>query len=243
VSGYPAGARSRGGRRRRPMRTFLIVVIAAIGVLVAADFAAKAFAQGKLATEIQSHGFPSKPAVSIAGFPFLTQLAARDFRQVTISSANVPEGPVTIRELSAVLSGVHITAGFSGATVDQLTGTVFITFPELASALTSQAGGLGSLLGGAGLTLTAAGSNEVKSTLSLAVISGSATWRVTALGGDQIRVRLVSSNGLPSSLLGSISNIRLRLPALPFHLRVQSLSVNPDGITGELTGSHLAIGS
>ena len=242
MGGYPAGASARGRRRRRPMRTVLIVVIVVIGVLVAADFAARAFAQGKLASEIQSHGFPKKPAVSIAGFPFLTQLASRDFRQMTISSADVPEGPVTIKEIRAVLSGVHVTSGFSGATVDQLTGTVFITFPELANALTSQAGGLGSLLGGAGLTLTAAGSNEVKTTLSLAVISGSATWRITVLGGDQIRVRLVSSNGLPTSLLGSISNIKLRLPALPFHLTIRNLSVTPDGVTGRLTGSHLSLG-
>jgi hypothetical protein len=224
------------------MRTVLIVVIVLIGLLVAADFAAKAFAQGKLASEIQSHGFPKKPAVSIAGFPFLTQLVARDFHRVTISSGNVPEGPVTINKISAVLSGVRITSGFNGATVDQVTGTVFITFPELANALTSQAGGLGSLVGGAGLTLTAAGSNEVKATMNLVVISGSATWRITELSGNQISVRLVSSNGLPSSLLSSISNIKLRLPALPFHLTVQSLSVTPSGISGQLTGSHLSLG-
>jgi len=78
---------------------------------------------------------------------------------------------------------------------------------------------------------------------SLVVVSASATWRITALGGNQINVRLVSSSGLPSSLLGSVGNIRLRLPALPLHLSIQSLSVTPGGISGQLTGSHLSLGS
>jgi hypothetical protein len=243
VSGYPAGAPTRGGRRRRPMRTVLIIVIVLLGLLVAADFVAKAFAQDKLASEIQSHGFPKKPGVSIAGFPFLTQLAGRNFRRVTISSGNVPEGPVTIKEINAVLSGVRINSGFSGATVDRLTGTVFISFPELANALTSQAGDLGSLVGGAGLTLSAASGNEVKASINLLITSGSATWRITQLGGNQIDVKLVSSSGLPSSLLGSVSNIKLRLPALPLGLTIQNLSVTPAGISGQLSGSHLSLGS
>jgi LmeA-like phospholipid-binding len=243
VSGYPAGAPARGGRRRRPMRTVLIIVIVLIGVLVAADFGAKAFAQGKLASEIQSHGFPKKPDVSIGGFPFLTQLVGRDFRSVTISSGDVPEGPVTINKINAVLSGVRVNSSLSGGTVDQLTGTVFITFPELANALTSQAGALGSLVGGAGLTLTAAGSNEVKATVNVLIVSGSATWRITELRGNEIDVKLVSSSGLPSSLLSSVANIKLRLPALPLHLTIQSLSVTPDGINGQLAGSHLSFGS
>ena len=243
MSGYPAGAPARGGRRRRPMRTVLIIVIVLIGVLVAADFGAKAFAQGKLASEIQSHGFPKKPDVSIGGFPFLTQLVGRDFRSVTISSGDVPEGPVTINKINAVLSGVRVNSSLSGGTVDQLTGTVFITFPELANALTSQAGALGSLVGGAGLTLTAAGSNEVKATVNVLIVSGSATWRITELRGNEIDVKLVSSSGLPSSLLSSVANIKLRLPALPLHLTIQSLSVTPDGINGQLAGSHLSFGS
>jgi DUF2993 family protein len=229
-------------RRRRPLRTFLIVVIVLLGLLVAADFAAKSVAQDKFASEIQSHGFPKKPDVSIQGFPFLTQLASRDIRQVNIRSANVPEGPVTVKSMNFVLNGLHLNSGYSGGTVDTLTGSVFITFPELANALTSQAGALGSLAGSAGLTLTAAGRDEVRATIHL-VISASATWRVTAVDGNKIHVQLVSSGGLPSALLSSVSNITLRLPALPLSVSLQSVSVTPDGVTGRLAGSHLQLGS
>lgn len=243
MSGYSEAAPARGGRRRRPLRAVLIVVIVLIALLVAADFAAKAVAQGQFASQIKSHGFPTKPDVSIKGFPFLTQLAGRDFRQVNVSSANVPEGPVTIKTMNFVLNGIHLNSGFSGATVDHLTGTVFITFPELSSALTSQAGDLGSLVGGAGLTLTAASSNEVKASIDLVIVSGSATWRITQTGGNEIDAKLVASSGLPPALLGSVSNIKLQLPALPLKLSIQSLSVTPDGITGTLTGSHLSLSS
>jgi hypothetical protein len=231
------------GRRRRPLRTLLIVVIVLLGLLVAADFAARAVAQDKFASEIQSHGFPKKPDVSIQGFPFLTQLVSRDIRQVNIRSANVPEGPVTIKSMNFVLGGLHLNSGYSGGTVDTLTGSVFITFPELANALTSQAGALGSLAGSAGLTLTAASSDEVKASITVVIISASATWRVTAVDGNKIHVQLVSSSGLPPSLLGSVSNITLRLPALPLSVSLQSVSVTPDGITGQLAGRNLQLGS
>lgn len=243
MSGYQAGAPARGRGRRRPLRITAIVVIVLLALLVAADFAARAIAQDKLASEAQSHGFPKKPSVSIQGFPFLTQVVARNFRQIDISSGNVPEGPVTIKTITAVLTGVRLTSGFSGATVSNLTGKVFITFPELANALTSQAGGFGSLVGGAGLTLTGVGSNEVKASIDLLITSGSATWRITELGGSQIDARLVSSNGLPSSMLSSVRNIKLQLPALPLGLSIQRLSVTPDGITGQLTGHNLKLGS
>jgi hypothetical protein len=230
-------------RRRRPLGTLLIVVIVLLGVLVAADFAARAVAQDKFAAEIQSHGFPKKPDVSIQGFPFLTQLVSRDIRQVNIRSANVPEGPVTIKSMNFVLNGLHLNSGYSGGTADTLTGSVFITFPELANALTSQAGALGSLVGRAGLTLTAASSDEVKASISLVIISASATWRVTAVDGNKIHVQLVSSSGLPPSLLSSVSDITLRLPALPLSVSLQSVSVTPAGITGQLAGSNLQLGS
>lgn len=237
------GQASDGRRRKRPLRTALIVVIVLVCLLVALDFAARAFAQDKVASEIQSHGFPAKPSVSIEGFPFLTQLASKNFRQVNISSANIPEGPVTIKSVTAVLNGVRLNSSFNGATVHQLTGSAFITFPELASALTKEAGALGSLVGSAGLTLVAVNSHEVRATANLLVANLSATWRITELAGDKINARLVASNGLPSGLLSSVANITVPIPALPLDLTIQSVSVTPDGIVGALSGSNLSFGS
>ncbi|HEY7147021.1 MAG TPA: DUF2993 domain-containing protein [Streptosporangiaceae bacterium] len=216
-------------------------MIALIAVLVALDFGARAFAESKVASEIQDQGFPKKPDVSINGFPFLTQVASRDMKSIDISSTDVPVGPVTIHLINAKLDGVHINSSFNGATVDTLTGTAQITFGDLSNSLENEVGPLGSL-GGAGLTLKPAGPDEVKASLDLLVTSGSATWKVAKLGGDKINIRLVSSNGLPSELLDSVKNITVPLTGLPLHLKIESVSVTPAGIVGVLGGQDVTFG-
>ena len=77
-------------RRRHPVRVIIIVLIVLIALLVAADFAARAFAENKAASEIQQQGFP-----------FLTQVAAHQFHDIQISSTNDTEGPLDISSIDA----------------------------------------------------------------------------------------------------------------------------------------------
>jgi LmeA-like phospholipid-binding len=227
-------------RRARVIVTVLVVLI---GLLVAADFGARALAEDRFATEIQSQGFPRKPEVSIAGFPFLTQLISRYFGQVDLSSVDVPDGPVTIKTITAVLNGVRVNSGFNGATVSRLTGTAFITFPELSGALISRAGGaLGDALRGVGLRLSDAGPDLVRASINLVLVSGSATWRISRLSGTGIRARLVTSSGLFSGLGGAIGNVTIPLPSLPLGVRLTSLAVTPAGVVGRLSGRNLSFG-
>jgi hypothetical protein len=229
-------------RRRHPLRIVIIVIIVLIALLVAADFAARAFAENKAASEIQQQGFPKKPNVNIEGFPFLTQVASKDFQDIQISSSNVTEGPLDIASIDATLKNVHINGAFSGGTIDSLNGTATITFTALSNAMTSQAGPLGQLANSA-LTLSAAGPDEVKATLNVLVLSGTAVWRVTATGGNGINIRLISAGGLPSSLLSPVSDVTLQLPKLPLRLKIQSVTVNSSGLTGTLTGQDVSFGS
>ena len=74
--------------KRRGGRKALIWLLSIVVLLVALDFGAKAFAESQAATQIQKQGFPKKPNVSIAGFPFLTQVITRNFHQITITSSN-----------------------------------------------------------------------------------------------------------------------------------------------------------
>jgi hypothetical protein len=237
VNGY-----DRPVRRRHPLRVLIIVLIVLIALLVAADFAARAYAENKAASEIQQQGFPKKPSVDIEGFPFLTQVAAHQFHDIQISSSNVTEGPLDIESINASLKNVHINGAFSGGTIGTLHGTAAITFTALENAVTSQAGPLGQLAG-AGLTFSAAGPNEVKATLNVVVFSGTAVWRVTKAGGNDINIQLVSTGGLPSSLLSPVSDITLHLPSLPLGLTIQSISVNSSGLVGVLTGKDVSFGS
>ncbi len=232
----------RPARRRHPVRVTIIVLIVLIALLVGVDFAARAFAENKAASEIQQQGFPKKPSVDIEGFPFLTQVAAHEFHDIQISSSNVTEGPLDIEGINASLKNVHINGAFSGGTIGTLYGTASITFTALANAMTSEAGPLGQLAN-AGLTLSAAGPNEVKASINVVVFSGTAVWRVTRTGDDDINVQLVSAGGLPSSLLSPVDDITVRLPTLPLGLKIQSISVNSSGLVGVLTGQNVNFGS
>jgi hypothetical protein len=229
-------------RRGGCLRTFVIALIALIVLLVAGDFAAKAFAENEIASQIKSHGFPKKPSVSIEGWPFLTQVIGKDIHQVKISSQNIPEGPVDISKISAVMNGIHLNGGFSSGTVDTLNGSVLVTYPSLDHTLNSQLGPLGSLLSSSGLTLSAAGNNEIKASLNLLVASGSATWRVVRLSGQEIQLTLVSSSGVPSSALSSVRNINIPIPKLPLGVKIDSVHITPNGVVGHISGRNLAFG-
>lgn len=236
----PAPTRRRGGC----LRTFVIALIALIVLLVAGDFAAKAFAENEIASQIKQHGFPKKPSVSIEGFPFLTQVLGHDIHQIRLSSQNIHEGPVDISSINAVMNGIHLSGGFSSGTVDTLNGSVLVTFPSVDRAVSSQLGPAGSLISAAGLTLSPAGGNEIKASVNLQPVgSGSATWRVTRLSGQKIQLTLVSSSGVPQELLSGIQNISIPIPKLPLGVKIDSVHISPHGVVGHISGRNLSFGS
>jgi LmeA-like phospholipid-binding len=232
---------SSGSRRVRRFVTVLVVVIV---LLVALDFAARLVAENVVASKIEHQGLQHKPDVSIDGFPFLTQVASRDFERVNLTAADQTAGPVTITTINATARNIKLNSfAFSSGTIGSLSGTALISFSSLGNALAQQVGPLGSLLNGAGLNLTDAGSHEVKASLNVLVVSGSATWRVTLLSGNQLNIRLVSSGGLPSSLLSSIEDITLQLPKLPLGLTIDSVQVSPAGVVGRVSAANVPFGS
>lgn len=236
----PSTQRS-GGRR---VRRYGIVLVIIIVLLVVADFAARVAAESVMASKIEQQGLQHKPNVTIDGFPFLTQVAGRDFQQVHLTAADQVEGPVTITSINATARNIKLNSyAFSSGTIGSLSGTATISFASLGNTLTQQVGPLGSLLNGAGLNLTDAGSHEVKASLNLVVVSGSATWRVSQLSGNRLNIRLVSSNGLPTSLLGSIQDITVQVPKLPLGLTIDSVQVTPDGVVGRVSGADVPFGS
>jgi hypothetical protein len=242
----PVAARSMrsgrsGSRRARRWATTVVVIVA---VLVGLDFAARAEAESVLASKIEQQGLTSKPDVTIDGFPFLTQVASKDFRRVTVTASNVSAGPVTITTVDATATSIRISSyAFSSGTISNLSGTARISFGSLGNTLATQFGALGSLLKGAGLQLAYAGPDEVRTTLSALGSQGSATWRVTRLSGNTLSVSLVDSSGLPSSVVDSIQNLTLQLPKLPLGLAINSIAVTPSGVVGNVAGRNVPFGS
>jgi LmeA-like phospholipid-binding len=227
--GRRAGRAGGTGRRRHRGLTITAIVVVVLAILlVVADRVAAGIAENQVASQIKSAGFPVKPKVTIDGFPFLTQLAARDFHQMDIAASNVTEGPLEIANVNATMHGVHINSSFNGATVDQINGTALITFAGL-----SRAGGLGD-----GITLSNGGNGEVKASIDLGFVSGTALAQVTRTGPHQIGVRVVSAGGLPLSVLGPLQDFSVNLPNLPAGMTIQSVSVTGQGLLLTIAGTH-----
>lgn len=242
------GYEGRGRRARRPRRrglAWLVALVVVIVVLVGADFAARAVAENVAASQFQKQGnLTNKPDVTIEGFPFLTQVAGKNFSDVEVSAANEKEGPVTITSINATATGVHLNSySFNSGEIGNISGTLLIDFSSLGDTLTTQIGALGTLLNGAGLNLTAAGPDEVKASMNLLVTTGSATWRVSRLSPTELNITLVGSSGLPSSLLSSIQNVNIPIPKLPLGLTIDSIRVSPAGVIGTISGSNVPFGS
>ena len=229
-------------------RKAVIWIVAVLVLIVVLDFGAKAFAESEAAAQIQKHGFPTKPKVSIAGFPFLTQVITRHFDAVTISASDIPEGPIKITDMHVTATDIHLSSNFQSGTTGPLNGTLTISLGELGGFL-SAAGPLASFLGGGsggGLKIVAVGSNELKGTLNLlgGTVSSSATWQVTSAGPHEIDLHLVQSSGLPSQALGAAKNIKIPLNSLPAGLTLTGkLSSSSGGIVANVSANSLSFGS
>jgi hypothetical protein len=233
--------------KRRRGRKALIWILSVLVLLVALDFGAKAFAESEAATQIQKQGFPKKPNVAIAGFPFLTQVITRNFHQITITSSNIPAGPIKIESLYVVAQNVKLNSSFRSGTAGPLHGTVLIGLGAIGSFL-SAAGPLASFLGGGaggGLKIESVGRSEVKGSLMLAggLVSWSAVWKVTSVGPHEIDLHLVSSNNLPGNLQSSAANVKVPLSKLPAGLTLTGkVDTTGKGIIAHVFAQNLSFG-
>jgi hypothetical protein len=234
--------RRRAPRRRRMRRsvmvTFTVVVIVILLVII--DRVANAVTENAFASQFQKQGVPVKPSVSIEGFPFLTQLAAKDFNKVDISASNIPVnlptgGTLSITSVHGTIDGLHISGYSSSANakVDHITATAFVSFGSLAAA--------GSL-GGTGVTLTQAGPNTVKITAGLGgIASDTEEAQILQTGPQTITIKIVSGGGGIGDILGSIgfNSFTFSLPkVVPASLRITGVNLNSQGLTISAAASN-----
>jgi LmeA-like phospholipid-binding len=236
-SGYdeqPPTGRSRPRRRRRRGRGLLITLIVLIGLLVAADFGAKAFAESAIASKIDSSGLGTKPSVNIEGFPFLTQVAGRNLKQIDISASNFTVKQVVVRSLNATATGVRPNASFNGATISRINGTLVVSFTTITN-----------LVPVPGLTVTAdpsAGPDAIALNSSL----GGATGKIVQNSPSSITVDVGNLTGLAglASLLGGsalASSYTFDIPTLPAGLVVRSVTVTSQGIVATASAQNTTL--
>jgi LmeA-like phospholipid-binding len=207
----------------------VVAVVALLAVLLMADRAAVRYAENRIATQMMNRGFPTKPHVSIAGFPFLTQVAIRLLNKVTVSADGRKLGPVEVERLHITAYRVRLNASYHASAASQLSGTALIGFASLAR-----------VAGLPGLTVSADGSDRVKITADLGLVSGSAIARVTSAGNGGIRIVVIAAGGIPVAVLGPLGDITLPLPALPLGMTIQDVSVSGQGVLLHLAGQDVS---
>jgi LmeA-like phospholipid-binding len=207
------------------------VVVAVLAALLVADRVGVIYTQDRIAAHVGDWGFSARPHVSVAGFPFLTQLAARRLNKVVISAAGKKLGPVEVKRLDVILYEVRARPGCRNGTASRLSGTALVGFA-----------GLARVAGTPGLTVCADGPDRMKITADLGLVAGTATARVTQAGPGGIRIAVISAGGIPVAALGSLRDITLRLPALPPATTIQSVSVTGQGVQLYLAGHNVGFG-
>jgi hypothetical protein len=224
-----------GGRGARRVVVALLVVVL---VLVAADRVGDYIAERAAGDTIQSsQDLPSRPDVDIAGFPFLTQLAAGDFDQVTITAHDVPVGRDTqleVGRLRVVLERVKVTRSLSRVSADTADATALISFAALSHAL--------------GIDVGYAGSGRIRATKTLTVLGttvhAALTSRPTLVDGALTFTRTAVANASQlgaeaTSQLNQVFDLTVPLRNIPFDIRVTSLTVDAGGIHIALAGKDL----
>lgn len=217
----------------------LIAVVVVIGLLVLADRVGLYIAERTAGSTIQSsQGLRSRPDVSIAGFPFLTQLAGGRFDEITVTAGDVPldrrARGLQIAQLRVVLHTVTVTRNFSRVHAAAASATARITYDELGAAL--------------GLDLTYAGDGRIRATKTVTVGGASVKGAVTtqprlangALGFAKTTVQGGGALGDAAlAILDHVFDLKLPLQAIPFRIQVRSLRVDARGVLVVLTGADL----
>jgi hypothetical protein len=223
------------------MRKLLIGVAVLAVLLVAADRISVAVAENQISDRLTSaYGLPDKPGVSITGFPFLTQVAAGDYRQIDVSASQVLADGATLHNLNVRLSGVHATVGqvlgngSSMVTAERAAGSAMVGFDTVDRRLPG-----GFRLHPDGKNLSVSGrlayhGAHIPVSATVALWVSDSGIRVTP-----VRVDVPGIPGLPVSAYSAQLRIVVPLSTLPLHLHLTSVHVTPAGLRIAASAKHV----
>jgi LmeA-like phospholipid-binding len=246
VSGSGSGYRGPARRSRWPRLVIALVVL--VGVLVAADRIALVIAERATGKTVQiAQDLDRAPSVSVAGFPFLTQLVTGHFGKVTLSATDLTVGQegrtVRISTVRAVLRGVDVARDLSSVRADTATATAAVSYPDLSTTL-----GVPVSFGGS--TPDGVGRVTARKAVSIAgqELSGSVTAEVK-IEGESLRfvspvvtIDGAGSTAVPQPVVDAFSSLfgdPLALSNLPFGLTVRSVTADREGVHITLAGSDV----
>ena len=228
------------------MKVLLVVVAVLLGLALLADRVAVGIAEDRVGQELATKGgLQGTPEVDITGFPFLTQAVGGRYDEVRISLTAAQLGQPEGTRADVALHGVEVplSAVLAGSVrevpVERVDGTATLSYELLATGL------------GADTTLAREGDGlRITRTVELLGqrVPLTAVGRAT-LDGSEVVIDVEQASGagveLPGFLVGRASDLldlRYAVPALPFGLRLTSVTPAEDGVLVGLEAVDTVVG-
>ncbi|CAL9507142.1 LmeA family phospholipid-binding protein [Streptomyces sp. enrichment culture] len=242
----------------RALRILLIVVVILGGLFVIADRVAVNFAEDEVADKLRStENLPSKPDVSINGFPFLTQVAGGELDEVEVgiddyeaTTANGGE-KVRIDDLSAHMTGVKFSGGYSSATAADATGTATVSYDELMKATQSESTDVAPGVTAKVVGLSDGGNGKIKVTVRATVLGVEYPEPVEVLSSVKVKDNDVEvvADGLPEiggkqlaeSRIRAITDFQQTIDELPGGIDLDKVEAAKDGVEITVKGSNVKL--
>jgi hypothetical protein len=207
------------------VRKFLIILVVLAVLLVAADFAGRAYAENRAAGAVQSElGLTTPPDVSIEGFPFLWHAVRGSYPEVIITASDVDESALPGTRAQVDLTTVTLPlrdalAGDTSNLTAQATALqVVIPLSSLQAALPRQdvtlAAGPNGTLQVSGTVAVAGVNIPVTGTATLSVANDTLTLSVDSLSAAGIDLTPLAERA--ASALASGLTTTVPLTGLPF---------------------------
>jgi hypothetical protein len=218
----------------------LLVFLVVVGLLaVVGDRVARKFATDEAQRRLVAAGLTS-PRVDVGGFPFLTQLLARRFGDVEVTTTSVRIGPGHVDQVSATAHDVDVPSS-GPATAGRLTAHGTISYAEVVRQVDQ-----------GGLQLRSVGSGQVQMRRDVSVLGQ--TYAVVARGrltpkGNRVMVtptsvRLAGGGGVTPALSRLVTD-RLTftycISGLPEGLQIDRITPARSGLVVAVSGRDVRL--
>jgi DUF2993 family protein len=247
-------------------RILLVLALVAVVLLVAADRIGLIVAEREVATQTQAQltsediSTDGSPSVSIAGVPFLTQVVAGHYGKITITVPDPTSNGIRLDSLNVIATSVDaptsaLMSGGGQITAGHVVGTAQInwkSFEELADLSGLQKFGIDP----SALRISGAGDGKVSISAPVTMLGESFTALATgtiSVTNNLLHVRITNVSSADSTLpalvqdqlqqLQSQLTFDTRIPALPYHLVLNGVTTNADGLTLTASATNVVLGS